>query len=209
MKGANNMQSYRSLHPNHVHQLTVSVSKHYWITGEGILKYRHKKMEVALDKVESSKRNHLIHYIIRDHCSRVLYSEVASSKSNIDLQQFLFRAWSQKEGFAFCGIPELLTIPNTVQKAFPKIKEKVSQLGIKYLKVTSGFQAGVRDVKTLEEYMKFYAELPFTENHATLNETFNYVSTMQARTGKQSKLEMWQNNINTVSVPSESWLRIA
>lgn len=201
------MQSYQSLYPNHIHQLTVSVSKHYWITSDGIFKYQQKKLETSLGKVKSSNKNHLIHYIIRDHFSGVVYSEVASSKSEIDLQQFLFRAWSSKEGFAFCGIPELLIIPNAVQEIFPKIKEKLSRLGIKCLKANSGIQAGVRDVRTLEEFMKYYAESTFLEKHEELNQTFNLVSAKQARTGKQTKLEVWENNINKLSVPSESWIK--
>lgn len=201
------MQSYQSLYPNHVHQLIVSVSKHYWITSEGNLKFQRNKMDMTLDKVELSKKNHLIHYMIRDHYTGVVYSEVATSKSNIMLQHFLFRAWSQKNKYVFCGIPELLTIPNTVQKAFPEIKEKVSQLGIRFPKVVNGFQAGVRDIKTLEEFMKFYSGLSFIENHSALNQTYKYISNRKARNEELSKIELWDKNIDKILVPSELWLK--
>jgi hypothetical protein len=203
------MQRYRSLHPNHVHQLTVSVSKHYWLTNDGILKFQHKKMEVPLDKVDASKKTHLIHYIIRDHFSGVVYSEVATSRKNISLEEFMFRAWNQKDRFVFCGIPVFLTVPKTVENVFPNIKQKVSRLGVEFPTVTSGFQAGVRDVKTIEEYMKFYAELPFEENHSKINDTHIYVSTMDSRTGKQSKIELWRKHIDTVTVPPTSWPGVA
>ena len=200
------MQRYRSLHPNHVHQLTVSVSKHYWLTNDRILKYQHKKMEISLDKVSTSNKNHLIHYIIRDHFSGVIYSEVATSTKNISLKEFIFRAWSQKGNFVFCGIPDYLTVPKTVEKAFPYIKQNIAQLGVKFPKVTSGFQAGVRDVKTIEEFMKFYTELPFEENHRKINDAYIVISTNDARTGNQSKLELWRNHIDAVTVPPASWL---
>lgn len=200
------MQEYRTLYPNHAHQLTVSVSKHYWITNDGILKYQNKKMEVTLDKVGHSPKNHLIHFILRDHCSGAVYSEVTSSRSILSLSKFLYKAWSQKEDYVFCGIPELLTIPKTVEAVFPEIKEKVMSLGIECPQVTSGFQAGVRDVKTIEEYMKFFANLSFIDNHSSLNKIYSYISSKDARIGKQSKIEMWRSNINSVTIPHESWL---
>jgi len=200
------MQTYRSLYPNHTHQLTVSVSKHYWITNEGILKYQHKKMEVSLDKITRSKKNHLIHYIVRDHCSGVVYSEVSTSRKNITLTEFLYRAWNKKNDFAFCGIPELLTIPQIIEKLFPGILESISLLGVQFPKVTSGFQAGVGDVKTLEEYMKFYTEQLFENNHEKLNKTYTFIATMNARTGKQSKIDLWCNHVGSVRVPPASWL---
>nr|VFJ47723.1 MAG: hypothetical protein BECKDK2373C_GA0170839_101914 [Candidatus Kentron sp. DK] len=199
------MEQYRSLRPNHVHQLTVSVSKHYWVTNDGILKYQHKKMEVSLDAVSTSKKNHLIFFIIRDHFSGVVYFEVSTAREGISLDGALYRAWSRKEYFDFCGIPELLTIPKTVEKAFPGIKEKISLLGVKFPKVTSGFQSGVREVRTLEEYMGIYAEKPFEANHESINKTCVYLSSMDATIGKQPKIELWRNHVGAITVPPASW----
>lgn len=164
------MQTYRSLHPNHIHQLTVSVSKHYWITNEGLLKYQHKKMEVSLDKIKRSKKNHLILYIVRNHCSGVVYSEVSTSRKNIHLTEFLYRAWNKKNDFAFCGIPELLTVPKAIEKVFPGILESISLLGVQFPKVTSGFQAGAGDVKILDagypkiDALKQVSTIPILKN---------------------------------------------
>lgn len=141
------MQSYKSLHPNHVHQLTVSVSKHYWVTKEGVFKYQAKPLEVSLDRIDDSKKIHLIHYVIRDHTTGVVYAEAGLSNDLIPLSEFLFRAWSEKKDFAFCGIPELMTIPKTVEKAFPNLLKAIALLGIRFPQVTSGFQAGVGGYK--------------------------------------------------------------
>ena len=203
------MESYRTLHPNHVHQLSVSASKHYWVTGSGIVKFQHKPMENSLDKLQNSKKCHLVHYVIRDHFSGVVYSEVTTSERMFSVEGFLFRAWSQKDGFIFCGIPDYLTVPKTVERAFPTIREQVSLLGVQFPKVTSGFQAGVRDVKTLEEYMKFFAERPLEEVQEQMNKVHVYLSTMGARTGKQTKLELWRSHIESVRVPPESWPKVA
>jgi hypothetical protein len=201
------IQSYRSLHPNHVHQLTVSVSKHYWVTKSDVLKYQNKAIEINLEKLKGSKRNHLIHYIIRDHCSGVVYSEIATSENLIPLDKFLFRAWSQKEDFIFCGIPDLLTIPKTVEKAFPEIKEKISLLGVQFPQVTSGFQSGMGDMKTIERYICYYADKPLYEVLDILNKTHLYLSKKKARVGKQTKLEFWQKYIKSIEVPPKSWLK--
>ena len=203
------LQSYSSLYPNHVHQLTVCVSKHYYITNNGVVKFQNKKIEMNLDKVKDSKRNHLLHYVLRDHFSGVIYSEVTSSKDMIALDEFLFRAWSKKEKFIFCGIPEFLTIPKTVEKSFPTIRKKVSLLNIQFPKVTSGFQSGVRDIKTIEEYMKFYVNELLDDVIESLNKIYIYLSTMEARVGKQTKLEFWRQHIESVMVPPESWKNIA
>jgi len=200
------MQRYRSLYPNHVHQLNISVSKHYWVSAKGILKYQHKALETNLSKIKNSNKIHLIHYVIRDHFSGVVYSEVSTSNNIIKPIEFLYRAWNQKDLSDFSGIPELLTIPKTVEKEYPDIKAKISILGVRFPDVTSGFQSGVGDVKTLEEYMKRYADEPLDKVIFNINKTYTSISKMNAREGKQTKLEFWRNNVTAVKIPPESWL---
>ncbi|WP_159561829.1 hypothetical protein [Alcanivorax sp. S71-1-4] len=203
------MQSYRSEHPNHVHQLSVCVSKHYWFTNDNILRYQQKKLEVPLAKCGESKKNHLVHYVLRDHCSGVIYAEVCSSRDLNNLDGFLFRAWSRKEEYTFCGIPEHLTIPKTIESVFPEIKGRVSLLGVIFPKVTSGFQSGIRDIKSLESFMSFYLDKPFCELQESMQKISRCFSSEKSRTGNESKIQLWENGINTVNIPSESWLEIA
>lgn len=199
------MKSYKSLYPNHAHQLTLSVSKHYWVTKTGVVKYQSKPFEIDLEKLDSSSKIHLVHYLLRDHCTGVVYTEVCTSDNLTLLIDFLFRAWSKKENFAFCGIPELLTIPNTIENKFPGIRKKVFELGVEQPKVTSGFQSGVRDIRTIEQIMPFYIDKIYSEIKNELNELHISLSTKMARNGRETKIEMWLNNVKDLMVPSEIW----
>ncbi len=70
------MRSYRSDYPNHLHQLNVCISKHYYATRDGLLKYQKKAMDVSLAKSSLADRRHMLVYCIRDHCSGVFYAEI-------------------------------------------------------------------------------------------------------------------------------------
>jgi len=203
------MQSYRSLHPNHVHQLTVCVSKHYWVNKTGILKYQLKPFELSLQAVKLAEKIHLIHYVIRDHFSGVVYAESAFSPALPPITGFLFRAWSQKDDFPFCGIPDLLMVPKTVEQVFLGVKAEVAQLGVKFPEVTSGFQSGIRDVQTLEEYMKSCIDKPVEENKKNLLSAYRCPSRKPARTGNGSKIEMWKQYVDGIRLPSADWKRSA
>jgi len=94
-------KSYRSEYANQVHQLNVSVSKHYYVTKTGSLKYQIKQQEINLDKLARSERLHLIHYVIRDHFSGLFYAELAISNNPIPIHEFLYRVWAQEREYYF------------------------------------------------------------------------------------------------------------
>ncbi len=198
--------TYRTEYPNQVHQLTVSVSKHYFVTKDGILKFQHKPMEVQLEKIRGSDKTHIVHYVVRDHFSGLFYSEVALSSYLIPLKEFLYRVWSRKEDYLFCGIPDLLAIPKTVEIVFPSIKQSVALLGVKFPKVTSGFQGGVRDVKTIEEDMKLAVGMPFDKAAQYVNQICRYMATRESRNGKDNKAELWNRFVKSVKLPPREWL---
>lgn len=147
--------TYRTYYPNEVHQLIVSVSKHMHVLKNGQMRYQNKPMEAVLANCMDSPKDHVVHYLIRDHFSGAMYAEVSRSSSLMALQEFLHRAWAPKEDYEFCGMPEAITIPNTVLTAFPRTERLMDRLGIEVIKATSGFQAGVRDLKTWEDYLCF------------------------------------------------------
>ena len=144
------MNSYQTNYSNEVHQLIVSPSKHYYVTKKGTLKYQKKPFEVNLKNVKSSNINHVIHFLIRDHFSGLFYWDICSADSLFLIYEFLFRAWKKKDSHPLYGIPDFLTIPMNVQTYFPDLVKFTKNIGITYIKVTSGFQGGVRDIKTVE-----------------------------------------------------------
>ena len=149
------IKCYQSDYSNEVHQLIVSPSKHFFVTSKGTFKYQKKPFEVKLETISSTKKLHIIHYLIRDHFSGLFYWELCQSIEPIPIYDFLFRAWSKKERNYLYGIPDYMTIPKNTQTYFPNLLNFIEKLGISYIKVTSGFQGGVRNIKTIEDRLRY------------------------------------------------------
>jgi hypothetical protein len=198
--------NYKSDYPNQVHQLSVSVSKHYYVTKAGKLKYQKKKQEVNLDNVTNSERIHVVHYVLRDHCSGLFYAELALSNGLIPVQEFLYRAWAIEKDYTFYGVPKMLAIPDTVEKKFPKIKERVAWLGIELIKVTSGFQGGIRDIKTIEQYIGFCEGYSIEKALTEIKGLYNFLNRQKSRNGKDTKIDLWRNHVKELAAPRPEWL---
>lgn len=199
------MLSYRSNYPNHAHQLMVSVSRHCYAGADGLMKYQKKPMEVTLAKLPASTRRHAVIYTLRDHCSGVFYAEVAIAPDLLPLKGFLARAWGQKTGYAFCGLPELLSFPASVRAAFPDVAEAVERLGVRLVDVTSGFQGGVRDIREINEAMRVYGSRPVGDLSEEIECTYQGLANAVSRRGFDTKIEMWKQGVGTVRLPPAAW----
>jgi len=199
------MLHYVTDYPNHVHQLTVSASKHYYVTKNGRLKYQHKPMEIRLENVTQSERTHLVHYLLRDHYSGLFFSEVVASNRLVPIEQFLSRAWSKKSDYVFCGIPVLLTVPKTVEAVFPTIKESVAKLGVQFAEVTSGFQGGVRDIRTVEDCLGLACDQPIELASLRAPQISRIMGEGKSRDGVNDKASFWLNHVLRVRLPPERW----
>jgi hypothetical protein len=146
---------YQSDYANQVHQLVISVSRHLWVGKDGVIRYQHKAFDVGLAKLSTSPKRHVIHYLLRDHFSGALYAEIAVSPELPHAREFLLRAWSRKDHLSFCGIPALLTVPKTVITHWPDVVQWIHELGPDIMEATSGFQAGIRDLKTWEDKIQY------------------------------------------------------
>ena len=205
----NSYVPYQSDHTNELHQLMVSVSKHLLVTKAGRLKFQQKPMETKLSNLTQASKEHVVHYLIRDHFSGVFYAEIYSAFGLIPVEEFLFRAWSEKENYPFCGAPEYISIPKTVRDAFPAIDNLIDAYGIKAVQVTSGFQSGaIRDIKTWEhhicseirceeelEFLKAWTPAVTAEKSSDLNGEYS---------GRQSKIYKWDYGIRgPIKLPPE------
>lgn len=189
------MQSYVTEFSNQVHQLIISVSKRYWITNKGIVKYRHKPMEVTLANVGKSSKAYLVIYTLRDHFSGIFYSSVAPSSSLVMASDFLTEAWSKKTGHAFTGLPVHLTIPDTIESIFPGTRSFAKSKGINLPTVTSGFQGGVRDIRTIEERLKFCHDQSLEHTLQECIDISKYSEGLPSKVKGLTKAELWQQNI--------------
>lgn len=163
------IKRYQSNHSNKVHQLIVTPSKHYFVTSSGIFKHQKKPFEVKLENINKAKKIHIIHYLIKDHFSGLFYWEICSSIAPIPIYEFLFRAWSKKEKHPLYGMPDYMSIPKNIQLYFPGLMSFIEKRGITYIKVTSGFQGGVRDIRTIEDGLKL-AGFDYSNPHQSQTE---------------------------------------
>lgn len=199
------MLHYRTNHPNHVHQLIITASKHFYLSSENILKYQAKEINVSLNSIEKSKKRNMLIYSIRDHCSGVFYSELSFAPDIIRPQDFLSRAWGTKPDFDFRGIPRELTIPATLQKRFPDLIPDISELGINLIDVTSGFQSGVRDIRTIELSLRVSANRDVSDAFNWVKRVFQGNAKEKSRLKEISKIELWASGVPEIVLPPVGW----
>ena len=198
------MQQYSSLYPNHVHQVVVSVSKHLYATRTGQLKYQVKPFDISLPDLPGEKE-HVVIFALRDHTSGIGYAEVKVRSALGTLTSFFAKAWGSKATHPFCGVPELLLLPNAAESAFPGTRTSVEGLGVQVLPVASGFQANIGDVKVIESRFK-----TLDGQHADVLQTFGErwsadVANEPSRVRGKSKLEIWKSHVKDILVPPEQW----
>ena len=211
--------TYQTKYPNEVHQVIVCVSKHLHVTKTGLIKHQQKSFDLSLAKVDKAEKEHLVHYLVRDHFSGVFYAEIHSGKALIPVEEFLFRAWSPKQNYPFYGMPECILVPKTVSDRFPSVNRLIREYGIGPIEVTSGFQSGtIQDVKTWEslvrqfsglrghseilqgwtpEFLQAWTPAICAEKSAWVNEGLS---------NRDSKIEKWRQRATDLRVPpSEGW----
>ncbi len=194
--------TYRSDYSNQVHQLIVSVSKHLYLIKSGQVRYQNKKFDLTLKTLGQSGKEHIIHYLLRDHFSGAFYAEFHSSAHLIAAKDFLLRAWSIKNDYVFCGLPEAVTIPRTVEEAFPGTTHWARSLGVELIDVSSGFQGGIRDVPTVEDYFRMIIaeDLPLSEVQEHSARVSQYLNGRDL--GRPSKIEKWIYGAGPLRFPS-------
>lgn len=108
-------------------------------------------MEITLQGLEKSDREHVIYYLLADHNSAAFYAEVHTSKTFQDPIDFLKRAWSKKEDFFFYGLPENLMLPAVVSARYPEIEPYLDSIKVGNFPPPSGFAAGIHHIKNWEK----------------------------------------------------------
>lgn len=149
------LKRYKTDQSNEVHQLVVAVSRHSYITASGKFQRQKKAFEVRLDKPASFTKRHVVHYLLRDHFSGLFYAELADTTNVFPVHEFLRRAWSKKDAHPLYGIPFGLTVPGTVRALWPDLVPRLKEATIEPIDVTSGFQGGIRDLRTWEDQLHF------------------------------------------------------
>ena len=197
------LHRYVTTHSNQVQQVSVTVSKHLMVLKDGRLKWQWKAIDtVNTRNFRDSRTRHVVHYIIRDHFSGAFYAEVSTSTEFLDIADFLYRAWTAKKASSFSGIPRGLTVAATVMEMFPGMPNLLRHYGIVLIKATSGFQSGVRDIRTWEEAVRCRF---WERSYVELREAAPALSYQLCddRIGRDiSKWKIWRANLEDSLVPA-------
>ena len=199
------MQSYRSLGPNHAHQLMVAPSKHYYLGQDGLLKYQQKPFDVTLADMPQAQRQHLVIYTLRDHSTTLLYAEVCFAPALMPLRAFLARAWGRNHNTTFRGLPEVLITSRTTIDMFAADLDAAAVLGVEIWPATSGFQSGIHGARAVEGWLGFGIGKPpevglhWLRFHCERDEKDKVPRT------KQSKIDSWTNYVGQVRELSPGW----
>ena len=199
------IKSYKSDYPNQVHQFTISVSKHFYLTKSGILKYQNKKLDATLKTIESSTKIHIVYYLIRDHTSGLFYAELTTSDKLIEPLNFLYRAWSKKEELVFCGMPKMILVPKTIQLFSPNICQILESNQVEKVNVTSGFQNGIGNITNIEKIIQSYIGKPVTDFYVAAILACKLNAEKTLRNTKITKTECWVKNIQKIKLPPVQW----
>ncbi|MDD2422279.1 MAG: hypothetical protein PHU78_09120, partial [Heliobacteriaceae bacterium] len=181
---------------NQLHQLLVSVSKHLYVTGNGIIKYQEKPAEVSIKNFPKTGRNRLVYYVLKDHFSGSFVFQVASTRALVPLAEFLLYAWGEDpEAKKFLwGMPESLSIPKNISS--PGLYSGVEKLGIRALNPPSGFASGIRILKDIEDNLCFLmgrtVEHTITGFNALRWKVYRYLINSSS---KENKFKLWKERL--------------
>ncbi len=194
------MIRYKSDFPNQVHQLNVSLSKHYYLLNDNSIKWQANEFDINWMTYTKTSKKHLVTYILRDHFSNCFYAELHSVDKMPLIHEFLFNAWTQKQNYPFFGAPTCLIVPNSTQLQFPSLQiffTKVNQMDLQT--PTSGFSSAVVSIRAWERFVKYFTD--FYNDCKTLSQFQNNIQLINNKTNtfgsskrKDNNLQKWIDN---------------
>lgn len=182
------MLRYYTEYSNQVHQLNISLSKHFYCLKDGQVKYQEKPFDINWINFAKTGKTHLVHYIIRDHYSNAFYGEIHQVENMISIEDFLFNAWREKNDYQFRGVPKTLLAPRSVIEKFPKLSALYKNVSTIFLQeATSGFNAGVRIIVDWERDLRFITGYykDCQQLHQVQHNIEGVNNTMNTRTGSK------------------------
>jgi hypothetical protein len=193
------------LRVNESHQLLVSVSKHLYVLRSGAVTFQKKAMDVNLKNYRRTGREHVIHYIVRDEASGMMYAELHSGQAPCPVMDFLCRAWREKHNFYFEGMPKELCVPETVYT--DDLGHALHALGIRATRPESGFRAGIRSVRSWEEALTWFAlHYPGIRNFAELRHYTEHLAHDLNRYD-EFRVALWEGDDAPKRLPSPDQIR--
>lgn len=195
---------YQTPHPNYAHQLFVTPSKHVHVLKDGRLKWQSKAMEVKLQGVSSADREHVVYFLLADHCSAAFYAEVHLGRSLPSVKDFLGRAWRKKENHFFHGLPVVAVVPKTVTQLDPEISAFIESCGVEQVEPESGFQAGVHQIRNFEKAfvnsLSFYADATIADVAKLSEKTMRWLNDSLLPRAGATRRQVWERGVDQSGV---------
>jgi len=112
----------------------------------------------------------------------------------IDIESFLYNAWSRKEGYDFWGIGHYVIVSQSTLDQFPKLHTFFKRTNdIVHLQLpTSGFSSAVRSIRQWEDQLKYICY---------------YFDDVDKISGFHKRVTQINNHINDLSIGGNSNLR--
>lgn len=187
------MAKWDLTYSNQRHQLLVSVSRHLYVQKNGLLKYQEKPLNINFSALKKSRKEHLVYYILRDAFSGTFFLEITTSHTMMPLVEFLYCAWEKRPGKYIWGLPESLSVPKGL--AAEELLNGLVDLGVQVIHPSSGFAAGVRVVRDIEDNLLFMMRevvdhRPHVLNVRCKEKLYRYLLSLKYRKS-DNKYEIW------------------
>ncbi len=196
--------SFKSEYSNQIHQLLVTVSRHFYIKEDGRIAYQETPLSAHLKNVGDASKEPLVYYILRDHFSGNFFQGICSGRKLIPLIDFLYAAWEPKDDKAsLAGFPEILSVPKNIST--PELLSGLKELGIKPVHPPSGFASGIAMIRSLEENIGFnLSRLAIPDLPGLLSVQDRINNYMLGGSFRKSKKQVWEEGL-TQDHPRMSW----
>ncbi len=197
------MRMYETSYSNEVHQLLITPSRHLYVLKDGRVKFQKRMIEGGLQESDKNSKDQIIHYILRDHFSLAMYAEIHTRAERVSIEQFLWNAWSKKNEYPFCGLPDFLILPKAISSA--AIDDFIHSLHIDVIRPTGGFMAGVRIFGKWDQVLNFVYSNSFDPLRSFQELQSKVLETIQiyfeSDPGLTERINVWQSNLRNLRLP--------
>ncbi len=182
---------------NEIHQLLVTVSRHLYVSKRGLLRYQEKPVEVDTTNFPSSRKEHLLFYVLRDLYSGNFIFAVTTTRKLLPLTDFLHFGWKKdKDENHFWGLPRKLSLPKRISSS--GLIAGLQRLGVEPFHPSSGFTSGIRIIRSLEDNIYYFA-LRRSSIHSldtvqrSKNHIYRYI--LEGSGDNINRIDLWRSHL--------------
>lgn len=176
--------------PNREHTLSISVSKHLYLTKAGALRWQQKDLDPRL----AGTKTLLTRLLIQDVSTGVFYAELHEPDDADDLLGFLGRAWVRKQFHPMHGVPGKLNLPAIANTHEPYVTDlHALQVVVKldFGDASYGYQGVSRAAGTFDRRVSYLPERGSDLLIETVQRLSSIVSAQACRAAHSESHQAW------------------